>query len=627
MATYKAPLREMRFVLHEVLRSYDLAELPGFEEASPDQLDFLLEEMARICEDLLFPLNRPADEEGCHWKGGAVATPAGFTGAYATFTEAGWTALTADPEFGGAGLPKLLGFAMEEMVSAANLSFSTYPLLTAGAVNALARHGSPELRARFLPNMVQGVWSGTMCLTEPQCGTDLGLITTRAAPRDGGSYRIDGTKIFVTSGEHDLTENIIHLVLARLPGAPTGTHGISLFLVPKFLVGDEGAPAERNGVVCSSIEKKMGIQGSSTCVLNFEGAVGYLVGEPNRGVRCMFTMMNDARLGVGMQGLGLAQVAYHNAREYARIRLQGRALRGPAFPEQPADPLIVHPDVRRMLLRTKCMVEGMRALAYWVGYHLDLSEHHPDPAARQEGADLVALMTPIVKAFFTDQGFEAANLCVQIHGGHGYIRETGVEQYVRDSRIAQIWEGTNGVQALDLVGRKLPMHNGRLLRRFFHPVAEFLDAHADDPHLGELVALEAKAFGRLQQATATIAERSLRDPEEAGAVATDYLRLFALTAVGFMWLRMAEKARDRLVEAGALPGKIRGGGSSAGVPAATAIADPAPAIVSERNVAFYQAKLTTARFFFTKVLPETSGLLATIMTGAAPVMALDAADF
>ncbi len=614
MTVYKAPLRDIRFILKELVHAEQLVDLPGYEEATPDQIDFVLEELAGVCQELLFPLNQSGDEEGCHYEDGVVTTPAGFKEAYAKYVEAGWPAMACDPEYDGMGLPKTVRLLAEEMLSSANLAFSVYPLLTTGAYTAIFKHGTDELKRAYLPRMVEGSWSGTMCLTEAHCGTDLGLVRTRAIPQDDGSYRVTGSKIFISSGEHDFTENIIHLVLARLPDAPSGTRGISLFLVPKFLVNEDGSLGERNGVVCGGIEKKMGVSGSSTCVLNFDDAVGHLVGEPNRGMSHMFTMMNAARLGVGMQGLGLAEVAYQNARAYAKERLQGRALREPRYPEREADPLIVHPDVRRMLLTMRANTEGARALAGWVGLNLDLAEHHPDPAVREEAGDLVDLLTPVVKSYFTDHGFLATNLAVQIHGGHGYIRETGVEQFVRDARIAQIWEGANGVQGLDLVGRKLGMHNGRLLRRFFHPVAAYLEAHQNDPLLGEFVAPLAKAFGRLQQATARIAQQGLRDPDEAAAVSSDYLRLFALVALGYMWVQMAEISLERLGIGSSGESRVNGGQATADA-AAASVGDP-------KDVPFYQGKIACARFYFQKLLPETSSLFAVIMAGAAPVMAL-----
>lgn len=592
MPVYKAPLEDVRFVLDEIVGAEKLVELPGYEDASPDLVSQVLEEAAKLCEQVLFPLNQPGDAEGCRWENGVVTTPQGFKDAYNTYIEGGWSGVTCDPKFGGQGLPKLVGTVLEEFICSANLSFGMYPGLSLGAYNALEAHASEDLKAAYLPRLVDGTWSGTMCLTEPHCGTDLGLVRTRAVENEDGSYNITGTKIFISAGEHDLTENIIHLVLARLPGAPAGTRGISLFLVPKFLPNDDGTPGQRNGVACGSIEHKMGIKASSTCVMNFEDAKGWLVGQPNQGMRNMFVMMNAARLAVGMQGLGLAEVSYQNAVTYARERLQGRSVKGVKHPDKPADPLIVHPDIRRNLLTVRAWTEGSRALGALVGYKLDVAERHPDPKVRQDADDFVALMTPIVKAQFTDWGFDAANIAVQIHGGHGFVWETGVEQYVRDARICQIYEGTNGIQALDLVGRKLPQDMGRLLRRFFHPVSDDLQADMDNEELAEFVMPLFKAFAKLQQATVHIAQSGLRDPEEAAAAASDYLRMFGLVAIGWMWLRMAKAAQAKLAS-------------------------------GEGNQAFYGAKVKTARFYFAKLLPQTNSLFQTIMTGAKPLMELE----
>jgi alkylation response protein AidB-like acyl-CoA dehydrogenase len=594
MTTYKAPLRDYRFVLEELLEIGQLAKLSGYEDATPEIFAAVLEEGGKFCEEVLFPLNRAGDEEGCTYENGAVRTPKGFVEAYNAFREGGWTALNCDPVYGGQGLPHTLNFCLEEMICSANLSFGMYPGLSAGAYRALHMHGSDAQKQLYLPRLVDGSWAGTMCLTEPQCGTDLGLIRTKAEPTENGTFKITGTKIFISAGEHDLTENILHLVLARLPDAPSGIRGISLFLVPKFLVGADGALGARNGVRCGSIEHKMGIKASATCVLNFDAAEGTLVGKPHAGMRAMFTMMNNARLGVALQGLGIGEVAYQSARTYAGDRLQGRALTGAKAPDKPADPIIVHPDVRRMLLTMKAHNEAQRALACWIGCHIDIAEKHPDAAERDAAEDLVALMTPVLKSYLTDSGFAAANLGVQVMGGHGYIREQGMEQFVRDARITQIYEGANGIQALDLVGRKLPMHNGRLLRRFFHPVDRFVAEHKDVAELQEFVLPVAKALGKLQQATVMVAQRGLRNPDEAGAAASDYLRLFALTASSFMWARMAKISLAK-----------RAG----------------------EEAWFYKGKLATARFFMSRILPETSSLLTIISAGAKPVMELDAEAF
>ncbi|HLB80069.1 MAG TPA: acyl-CoA dehydrogenase C-terminal domain-containing protein [Dongiaceae bacterium] len=594
MPTYKAPLRDIRFVLHELLQVAQLAELPGYGEATPDTIDAVLEEAAKLCEAVLAPLNRTGDEEGCHYENGVVRAPAGFKAAYRAFVEAGWSGLACDPAYGGQGLPKVLNTAFEEMICSANLSFGTYPGLSHGAYNALDLHGTDELKTRYLAKLVDGTWSGTMCLTEPQCGTDLGLIRSKAEPGADGAWRITGTKIFISAGEHDLTENILHLVLARLPDAPVGIRGISLFLVPKILVKENGELGQRNGVACGGIEHKMGIKASATCVMNFEDAAGWLVGKPHKGMSAMFTMMNAARLAVGIQGLGLAETAYQGARDYAKERLQGRALAGAKFPGKPADPIIVHPDVRRMLLTMRAYTEGARALAYWVGMQLDVAAKHPDAAMRQEADDLVALMTPIVKAFLTDSGFDVANLGMQVFGGHGYIRENGMEQLARDARIAQLYEGTNGIQALDLVGRKLGTGTGRLLRRFFHPVQAFIEETQAEPRMAEFTLPLLKAFARLQQTTAWVAQQGLKDPEEAGAAASDYLRLFALVALAYMWARMARIALDKQ---------------------------------DGDEAEFYRAKLATARFYMTRLLPQHTAHAAALMAGKAPLMALAAEAF
>jgi alkylation response protein AidB-like acyl-CoA dehydrogenase len=595
MPAYKAPLREIKFVLYELLKADSLSNtVPAYAEATPETIDAILEAAGQFCEEELQPLNHSGDEEGCHFDSGVVTTPKGFKEAYAKFVESGWPGLPCDPDYGGQGLPKLINFAVEEMICSANLSFGMYPGLSNGNYNAIHAHGDDAQKALYLPKLVTGEWSGTMCLTEPQCGTDLGLCKTRAEANADGSYNLFGTKIFISAGEHDLTENIIHLVLARLPDAPAGIRGISLFVCPKFLPDAQGNPGARNKVACGSIEKKMGIKASSTCVINFDGAQAWLVGKPNKGMSAMFTMMNTARLAVGMQGLGIAEAAYQGAVTYARDRLQMRSLSGARFPEKPADPIIVHPDVRRMLLKMRSLTEASRALSYWMGMELDIASHHPDPERREAADDLVALLTPIVKAFLTDHGFDAANLGVQVFGGHGYIREWGMEQLVRDARITQIYEGTNGIQALDLVGRKLGTGVGRMARRFFHPVSEFIETASEKPEMQEFVLPTAKAFAKLQQATAWLAQAGMADPEEAGAAATDYLRLFALTALAYMWCRMAEIALEK-----------KGGDEAA----------------------FYEAKLAAARFFMARLLPETNSLFTMLTAGKATLMALPAEAF
>lgn len=597
MATYQAPLRDIRFVMHELLDSGSVAALPGYEQATPELMDAVIEEAARLSENVLLPLNLSGDSEGCTYENGVVRTPSGFKEAYRTLIEGGWTGLACDPEYGGQGMPSLLSTVFEEMVSSANLAFGMYPGLSLGAYRALHAHATDELKSLYLPKLVDGTWSGTMCLTEPQCGTDLGLIRTKAEPDGKGSCRITGTKIFISAGEHDLTENILHLVLAKLPGAPAGTKGISLFLVPKFLPTADGGVGARNGVMCGSIEHKMGIKGSSTAVMNFDGARGWLVGPEHGGMACMFTMMNAARLAVGMQGLGIAEVAYQSGAAYARDRRQGKSLARDKRSPEAADSILVHPDVRRMLLETRSMTEAGRALSYWVAKQLDHAERDPDPTKQQAAEDFVALLTPVIKAALSDLGSEAANNAVQILGGHGYIHEWGVEQLVRDARIAQIYEGTNGIQALDLVGRKLSQDTGRLLRSFFHPVSEFLEANDMDASLAAYVGPTAKAFSRLQTATLTIAQRGLARPEEAGAAATDYLRLFALVAMAFMWCRMAQVA-SRSLRAGA-----------------------------NGDAAFYQAKLDVGAFFMARVLPRHSTYFQCVMAGGETLSRMHDAAF
>ena len=595
MATYQAPLRDMRFVLHELLDAErEFAALPGFEEVTRDLIDPVLEEAAKLCENVMFPLNRTGDQEGCTFEDGAVRTPSGFRDAYRAFVEGGWNGLSCNPEFGGQGLPGTLSVFVEEMLQSANMAFALYPGLTHGACIAIDKHAGEELRRRYLPKLVEGAWTGVMCLTESHCGTDLGLLRTRAEPAGDGSYRVTGTKIFITGGEQDLSENIVHLVLARLPDAPKGVKGISMFLVPKFVAGEDGSLGERNAVSCGSIEHKMGIRAASTCVMNYDGATGYLIGEPHRGLQAMFSMMNYERIMVGQQGLSLAEVAYQSAADYARERLQGRSLKGPAAPDLPADPIIVHPDVRRMLLTTRAYNEGARALIAWTSMQIDRSTHHPDPSVREAAGDVVGLMIPVIKAFFTDYGFESCHQCQQVFGGHGYIAEWGMEQLVRDARIAQIYEGANGIHALDLVGRKLAKNGGRAIRAYIGSVSAFIAERREVPGLGEFLDPLAAALGRLTEATRWLHEAAQRDPDEVGAASYDYLRLLALVAFGRMW---AESAQVALA-------KQEGD-----------------------NSGFYRAKLATARFFVRRLLPNTASLLATLRAGADTVMALEAEAF
>jgi alkylation response protein AidB-like acyl-CoA dehydrogenase len=587
MPSYTPPLDDIRFLLSHVLDADQLSHLEGYQDATTDLMLSVVEEGGRLCAEVIAPLNQTGDAEGCTYDNGEVRTPAGFKAAYDAYREAGWTAMIAPTEFGGQGLPQIVGTIIDEMLCSANLSFSMYPLLAHGATTAIEKWGDDELKQRYLPRLVDGTWGGTMCLTESQAGTDLGIIRTRAVPTGDGSYAITGTKIFISAGEHDLTENIVHLVLAKLPDAPAGTRGISLFIVPKFLTDEDGRIGTRNGVHCGSIEHKMGIKGNATCVMNFDNAVGWLVGEPHKGMRGMFTMMNSARLAVGMQGLGLAEVSYQNALSYARDRLQGRASTGATNPSGDADPIIVHPDVRRMLMTMKAYVEGMRALAYWVGILIDVETRHEDAEKRAEAEDLVALMTPVIKAFLTDTGFDITNTALQCYGGHGYIREYGMEQFVRDARIAQIYEGTNGVQAMDLLGRKIPDGNGRLARRFAAIVQRDLEAAAQVGTVAPLVAPVADAMNRLQRTTAELLARAARNPDEIGAAAVDYLRMFGLASIGWVWVRMAVAAAQ----------------------------------LGDDDAALRDDKLATARFYVSKLLPQVRSLAAQIDAGSDVVMA------
>jgi alkylation response protein AidB-like acyl-CoA dehydrogenase len=598
MATYKAPVDDVMFLLNDVFHIDRFNNLPGFAEATPDLIEAVLTEAGKFCEDVLTPLNRVGDKEGCRrHDDGSVTTPTGFKSAYKRLMEGGWIGAAAPTEFGGQGLPMVLAQAFNEFLCSANMAFAMYPGLTQGAIAALSLHASAEQKALYIPKLVAGQWASTMNLTEPQCGTDLGLVRTRAVPQPDGSYKIAGTKIFISAGEHDLTENIVHLVLARIDGAPEGTKGISLFICPKFLPGENAALGVRNAVSCGSIEEKMGIHGNATCVMNYDGATAWLMGEKNRGLAAMFTMMNEARLGVGVQGLALSEVAYQNAAAYAKERLAGRAMTGAKFPRQPADPIIVHPDIRRMLMTIRAFNEAARALVLWTALKSDVVHRSEDIKQRQAADDHMSLMTPVIKGVLTDQGFANTVMAQQIFGGHGYIAEHGMEQFVRDARIAMIYEGANGIQALDLVGRKLPKDGGRALQAFFGEVSAYVKNRGADSSMVPYVSPLGQALGELQQATMWFLQNALGNPENAGTGATDYMHLFGLVALGYMWCLIADAAKTQAAA---------GGNGTA-----------------ERMT----AKLATGRFFMERMLPATATHLARIKAGACSTMALPAEAF
>ncbi len=590
MPTYKPPLKDLDFVLHDVLRVHESAT-PGYDDLDRDFTGAILDEAGKIARDVLMPLNAVGDKEGCTLENGVVRTPTGFKEAFDVIREGGWTGLGADPEYGGQGMPYVLGMAVSEMHVSANLSFNMYPGLTNGAYEAIHAHASDELKAKFLPKMVTCEWTGTMNLTEPHCGTDLGLMRSKAEPAGDGSYKITGQKIFISAGEHDMADNIIHLVLAKIPGGPDGVKGISLFIVPKFIVNDDGTLGARNGVACGMLEEKMGIHGNSTCVMNYDEAEGYLVGEEHKGLRAMFTMMNAARLGVGLQGLGQASVAYQNAVNYTRDRLQGRDVTGAKNPDGPADPLIVHPDVRRSLMDQKSFVEGARAFILWSATLLDAGE-----ADDVDAEGLLSLMTPVVKGFLTDKGFDMTVQAQQLYGGHGYIEETGASQFVRDARIAMIYEGANGVQALDLVGRKLASGDGKHIMAFFDIVKTFIKENDDEALKADFLDPLKAASKDMQDAAMYFMAEAPKNPNAALSGSSDFMHLFGHVVLGLMWARMAKAAQDALA-AGA------------------------------SDVAFYETKLATGRYYMARSLPETALRLARITTGAEPVMGLAAEAF
>ncbi len=593
--TYRAPTREHLFVLRDVLNIEAYANLPSFADASMDTVEAILTEGAKFVEEVLAPLNAVGDKEGCVWSAdNTVKTPTGFKAAYDQMVEGGWVALGSDPAFGGQGLPAVVNVAMSEMISSANMAFGMYPGLTHGAYEAIRAGGSDAQKALYLPKMVSGEWSGTMNLTEPQCGTDLGLIRTKAAPAGDGSYRISGQKIWISAGEHDLSKNIVHLVLARVEGAPQGVKGISLFIVPKFLPDANGEPGERNSLVCGGLEEKMGIHGNATCVMVYDEAKGWLVGEENQGLRTMFVMMNEARLGVGVQGLAQGEAAYQAALAFAKDRLQGRSLTGPKNPEGPADPILVHPDVRRMLMDAKAVLEAGRCFMLWTALHGDL-QHSPDEAQAQKARDYMGLLTPVVKAYLTDRGFKICSDAMQVHGGSGFTEHFPASQYLRDCRITLIYEGANGVQALDLVGRKLAANGGRAVMSYFAEVDQLVGEHEGDAGLQPFVDGLKHAKAQLQEATYWLMQNGLQNPDNAGAASTDYLHLFGLTALTHMWLLMAKAAQARI-----------------------AAGDHDP---------FLSAKLVTGRYFLERILPDAGGHLAKLKTGAETLMALPAEAF